>query len=299
MDEEAAMEPHDQNGEEEFITIPTVIRHAKPKIVILRLGTKINLREAMPYHVSAAITAAAGLTTTESRDVTTQVRQLQNLVVAESRRESATQKLAALKTLQFGGEQHEITAYVAHEPDNARGVVKGLPLDVPDDELTTVITLEDRELLAARRLGRSTAILITVKGPELPKRALLGRSVTKIQPFRSKAVQCATCFTVRHRADVCPNARNFVRCEQCGLQFPPDQRPDRTLHECEMKCVNCGGLMGQEIPIVQRNNKQTAWPDWRPKNASNTHQGKKTRAIDTRKHTAISHHLKTTPTTQR
>ncbi|KAH7949464.1 hypothetical protein HPB49_010762 [Dermacentor silvarum] len=152
----------------------------------------------MPYHVSAAITAAAGLTTAESQDVTTQIRQLQNLVVAESRRESATQKLAALKTLQFGGEQHETAAYVAYEPDNARGVVKGLPLDVPDEELKTVITLEDWELLAARRLGRSTAILIAVKGLELPKRALLGRSVTNIQPFRPKAVQCATCFTIGH-----------------------------------------------------------------------------------------------------
>ncbi|KAH7953542.1 hypothetical protein HPB49_009737 [Dermacentor silvarum] len=147
----------------------------------------------------------AGLTTAESPDVTTQVRQLQNLVVEQNQRESATQKLAALKTLQCGGGQHEITGYV-HEPDNAMGLVKGLPLDVPDEELKTVITLEDRELLSAA----------------IPKRALLGRSATNIQPYRTKAVQCATCFTIGDRADVCPNVRDFVRCEQCGLQFPPD-----------------------------------------------------------------------------
>lgn len=202
----------------------------------------------MPYHVSAAITAAAGLTTTESRDVTTQVRQLQNLVVAESRRESATQKLAALKTLQFGGEQHEITAYVAHEPDNARGVVKGLPLDVPDDELTKVITLEDRELLAARRLGLIITGTHHCQGTRATQESPSWKISHQIQPFRPKAVQCTTCFTIGHRADVCPNARNFVRCEQCGLQFPPDQRPDRTLHECEMKCVNCGGPHGARDP---------------------------------------------------
>ncbi|KAH7958879.1 hypothetical protein HPB49_006116 [Dermacentor silvarum] len=76
----------------------------------------------------------------------------------------------------------------------------------------------------------------------------MGLWLTKTQPFRPRAVQCTICFTIGHRADVCPTAHEFTRCETCGQQFPPAQRPDQTAHECEVRCFNCEGPHGARDP---------------------------------------------------
>ncbi|KAH6923383.1 hypothetical protein HPB50_000780 [Hyalomma asiaticum] len=209
--------------------------------VILRLGTKLNLAKYPAYQVTNAIGVAAGLTASEVRDVNIQVRTLQNLVAATSGRESATQKLAGLRSLTLNGERHDVTAYVAAEAHHARCVVHGLPKDVPDDQLLSIISIEDRQILAARRIRQSEAILLTVKGATIPKEVKVGLWLTKTQPFRPRAVQCTICLTIGHRADVCPTAHEFTRCETCGQQFPAGQQPERTAHECELKCFNCEG----------------------------------------------------------
>ncbi|KAH7978729.1 hypothetical protein HPB49_006556 [Dermacentor silvarum] len=129
------------------------------------------------------------------------------------------------------GERHDVTAYVAAEAQHARCVVHGLPKDIPDDHLLSIIGTEDRQILAARRLGQSETILLTVKGDTVPKEVKMGLWLTKTQPFRPRAVQCTICFTIGHLAD-----------------FPPAQRPDRTAHECEVRCFNCEGPHGARDP---------------------------------------------------
>ncbi|KAH8027467.1 hypothetical protein HPB51_006057 [Rhipicephalus microplus] len=116
------------------------------------------------HQVTNAIGVAAELTASEVRDVTIQVRKLQNLVAATSRRELATQKLVVLRSLTFNGDRYDVTAYVATEAQHARCVVHGLPKDIPDDQLLSIITIEDRQILAARRIGYSETILLTMKG---------------------------------------------------------------------------------------------------------------------------------------
>ncbi|KAH7949833.1 hypothetical protein HPB49_015698 [Dermacentor silvarum] len=76
-----------------------------------------------------------------------------NLVAATSRRESVTQKLAGLRSMTFDGEIHDVTIYVAAEAQQARCVVHGLPNDIPDDQLLSIISIQDQKILAERRLG--------------------------------------------------------------------------------------------------------------------------------------------------
>ncbi|KAH7959568.1 hypothetical protein HPB49_011922 [Dermacentor silvarum] len=249
MDEEAAMELlQDQLEEKNLTPVHVVRRHVSPQTIIMRLGTKLNLAKYPTYQVTNAIGVAAGLTASEVRDVNIQVRQLQNLVAATSGRESATQKLAGLRSMTLDGERHDVTAYVAAEAQHARCVVHGLPKDIPDDQLLSIISIADRHILAARRLGQSEPILLTVKGATVPKEVKMGLWLTKTQPFRPRAVQCTICFTIGHRADVCPTAHEFTRCETCGQQFPPAQQPDQTAHECEVRCFNCEGPHGARGP---------------------------------------------------
>ncbi|KAH7959802.1 hypothetical protein HPB49_013963 [Dermacentor silvarum] len=238
----------DQLEEKNLTPVHVVRRHVSPQTIIMRLGTKLNLAKYPTYQVTNAIGVAAGLAASEVRDVNIQVRQLQNLVAATSGRESATQKLAGLRSTTLDGERHDVTAYVAAEAQHARCVVHGLPKDIPDDQLLSIISIEDRHILAARRLGQSETILLTVKGATVPKEVKMGLWLTKTQPFRPRAVQCTICFTIGHRADVCPTAHEFTRCETCGQQFPPAQRPDQTAHECEVRCFNCEGPHGARDP---------------------------------------------------
>ncbi|KAH6934356.1 hypothetical protein HPB50_023362 [Hyalomma asiaticum] len=228
--------------------VHVVSRHVKPQTVILRLGTKLNLAKYPAYQVTNAIGVAAGLTAPEVREVKSQVRTLQNLVAATSGRESATEKLASLRSLILNGERYDVTAYVAAEAHHTCCVVHGLPKDIPDDQLLSIISIEDRQILAARRISQSEAILLTVKGATIPEEVEMGLWLTKTQPFRPRAAQCPICLTIGHRADVCPTAHEFTGCETCGQQFPAGQQPERTAHECELKCFNCEGPHGARDP---------------------------------------------------
>ncbi|KAL3204376.1 hypothetical protein MRX96_041220 [Rhipicephalus microplus] len=217
MEDETTME-HSQDQGEDHQTDPVhvVRRHVSPQTIILRLGTKLHFAKFPTYQVTNAISVAAGLTPSEVRHVTIQVRKLQNLVAATSGRESATQKLAGLRSLTFNGERHDVTAYVATEAQDARCVVHGLLKDISDDQLLSIITTEYRQILIARRIGNFKTILLTVKGATVPKEVKMGMWLTKSLPFRPRAVQCTIRLTKGHRADVCPMAPEFTRCETCG-----------------------------------------------------------------------------------
>ncbi|KAH6936200.1 hypothetical protein HPB50_014942 [Hyalomma asiaticum] len=149
------------------------------------------------------------------------------------------------------GTKLNLAKYPAYQVTNAIGVAAGLTASEVRDvniQLLSLISIEDRQILAARRIGQSEAILLTVKGATIPKEVKMGLWLTKAQPFRPRAVQCTICLTIGHRADVCPTAHEFTRCETWGQQFPAGQQPERTAHECELKCFNCERPHGARDP---------------------------------------------------
>ncbi|KAL3235910.1 hypothetical protein MRX96_022339 [Rhipicephalus microplus] len=232
MEDETTVQHSQYQGKDHPTDPVHVVRcHVSPQTIILRLGTKLHLAKYPTYQVTNAIGVAAGPTASEVRDVTIQVRKLQNLVAATSGRESATQKLAGLHSLTFNGDRHDVTAYVATEAEHARCVVHGLPKDIPDDQLLSISTIDDRKILAARRIGNSKTILLTVKGATVTKEVKMGLWLTKTQSFHPRVVQCTICLTIGHRVDVCPTEHAFTRCETCGQQFLAGQQPGRTAHE--------------------------------------------------------------------
>ncbi|KAL3191479.1 hypothetical protein MRX96_059852 [Rhipicephalus microplus] len=129
-----------------------------------------------------------------------------------------------------------------------------------DDQLLSIITIEDRQILAARRIGNSETILLTVKGATVSKEAKRGLWLTKTQPFRPRAVQCTISLTIGHRADVCPMAHEFTRCKTCGQQFPASQQSGRTAHECEVKCFNCERPHGARDPRCSKKQQAGNFP---------------------------------------
>ncbi|KAH7948940.1 hypothetical protein HPB49_003615 [Dermacentor silvarum] len=159
------------------------------------------------------------------------------------------------------GTKLNLAKYTTHQVTNAIDVAAGLTASEPKHSthaaqsmgslrISRTTSIEDRQILAARRLGQSETILLTVKGATVPKEVKMGLWLTKTQHFRPRAVQCTICFTIGHRADVCSTAHEFTRA----------QRPARTAHECEVRCFNCEGPHGARdprCPKKQQANKLT------------------------------------------
>ncbi|KAH7932543.1 hypothetical protein HPB51_029244 [Rhipicephalus microplus] len=269
MEDKTTME-HSQDQGEDHQTDPVhvVRRHVSPQTIILRLGIKLHVAKYPTYQVTNAIGVAAGLTASEVRGVCIQVRKLQNLVAATSGRESAAQKLAGLRSLTLIGERHDVTAYVATEAQLARCVVHGLPKNIPNDQLLSIITIEDRQNLAARRIGNSETILLTVKGATVPKEVKMGLWLTKTQPFRPRAVQCIISLTIGHRADACPTAHEFTSCETRDQQFLPLNNPGVQRMNVKLSASTARDRMGHGVP---RNSWPTTSPASPRKNTTKDH----------------------------
>ncbi|KAH8022755.1 hypothetical protein HPB51_004842 [Rhipicephalus microplus] len=155
--------------------------------------------------------------------------------------------------LRLGTKLH-LAKYPTNQVTNTIGVAAGLTAseDNPDDQLLSIITIEDQQILAARHIGNPETILLTVKGATVPKEFKMGLWLTKTQPFHPRAVQCTISLTIGHRADVCPTAHEFTRCETCGQQFPAGQQPGSTAHECEVKCFNYKRPHGARKPRCRK-----------------------------------------------
>ncbi|KAH8036460.1 hypothetical protein HPB51_000615 [Rhipicephalus microplus] len=284
MEDETTMEHSQDQGEDHQTDSVHLVRcHVSPQTIILRLGTKLHLAKYPTYQVTNAIGVAAGLTAYEVCYVTTKVRKLQNLVAATSGRESPTQKLAGLRSPTFNGERHDVSAYVATAAQHARCVVHGLPKDIPDDQLLSNITIEDRQILAARRIGNSKTILLTVKGATVSKEAKRGLWLTKTQPFRPRVVQCTISLTIGHRADCfnCerPHGARDPRCskkQQAGdlpriaaekrrlKTTPTDSAELQKSQASQSRLTNPAKKYDQKYPLLLLQNRFPALQDSTP-----------------------------------
>ncbi|KAH9360281.1 hypothetical protein HPB48_005733 [Haemaphysalis longicornis] len=144
-----------------------------------------------------------------------------------------------MQELLINGKCHGVRSYVANDPYNARGVIHGILTDVPDETLRTEFHIPGCKILAARTLGKTNTILITVEGRNLPRHATFFSGIYRHPPPQPQSKQCHHCHAIGHGADVCPNKNEYVRCANCSKQFPPNVDPATTPHECEARCVNC------------------------------------------------------------
>ncbi|KAH6938560.1 hypothetical protein HPB50_010573 [Hyalomma asiaticum] len=200
----------------------------QPTPVHVRLGTKLNLAKYPAYQVTNAIGVTAGLTVSEVRDVNIQerYRTLSRRQAGENRRRRNLVVCAGLRSLTLTGERHNVTAYVPAEAHHARFVVHGLPKDIPDDQLLSIISIADRLILAERRIGQSESIPLTVKGATIDKEVKLGLWLTKTQPFRPRAATTPM---------YAPRRMNLLFARHVVNSSLPANYPDVRLTNCPKK----------------------------------------------------------------
>ncbi|KAH7949066.1 hypothetical protein HPB49_004636 [Dermacentor silvarum] len=110
------------------------------------------------HRVAQAVSQAANITATESDALTLRIRNEQNLAVASTPKR--------ITTLQLGGKEYQVYAYVAAPDMSCKRVATGIDSETHPDELMANLRSPQAPILFPRMLGKSTAALSTFDGLE-------------------------------------------------------------------------------------------------------------------------------------
>lgn len=149
-----------------------------------------------------------------------------------------------IRSLVIGGKTHEVTTHMATPSDSTRIVVpKALSFEgIEDAEDILLSCIEQNpqwQVLAARRMGKSRALLVTIRGKRIPTYFYFNGFTLSCFPYRDRIEACVNCRRTGHRADVCPMPLQS-RCHRCGAQHP-SQNEDGSHYECQPLCAICRG----------------------------------------------------------
>ncbi|CAB3222491.1 unnamed protein product [Arctia plantaginis] len=146
-------------------------------------------------------------------------------------------KLMECETLKEMGLRTQFT----HELNVIHGVVKGIDLDMSDEELMKIMECEG-EILTLKRLNRlnfdgawvaSEAIKICFKGGILPQYISAYGCRFKVDTYSFPVTQCTGCWQFGHIKKFCPSKK--ILCPKCG---------SASHDNCDIKvfkCLNCKG----------------------------------------------------------
>ncbi|KAH7984300.1 hypothetical protein HPB52_019143 [Rhipicephalus sanguineus] len=143
------------------------------------------------------------------------------------------ERVLRLKELVIGTHTYEISVYCTPDESQGRGVIRGVDLRL--DRQGIQEELEDPRnppIVDFRRLGNTTAVLLTFKEPHVPMWIYLCNARHRCNMYKKKFEVCYRCSELGHRADVC--ASTVIKCRGCGIPDPPSD------HVCVPTCRLCG-----------------------------------------------------------
>ncbi|KAH7959771.1 hypothetical protein HPB49_013712 [Dermacentor silvarum] len=202
--------------------------------IVFRPRDGLDFSKWQSHRVARAVRQAAHITATESDALTLRIRNEQNLAVASTPKEELAERIRRITTLQLGGKEYQVYAYVAAPDMSCKGVATGIDSETHPDELMANLRSPQAPILFARMLGKSTAALITFDGLEVPRTIYYYGGELLCRPYRPLSQVCSICLKTGHRADICPTPES-ARRKNCGHENPSED------HQCQPKCVLCEG----------------------------------------------------------
>ncbi|XP_013885915.1 uncharacterized protein LOC106533973 [Austrofundulus limnaeus] len=121
-----------------------------------------------------------------------------------------------------------------------RGVISGIPPDVPADEIKSNIS--GGKVVEAKRLKRnkngersdSFSIMLKFEEERLPDKVFVGYMSYDVRPFIPPPLRCFKCQKFGHVAAVCKGKQKCGRCAG-------DHENGKCEEGAPLKCCNCGG----------------------------------------------------------
>ncbi|KAH7932993.1 hypothetical protein HPB49_006215 [Dermacentor silvarum] len=130
------------------------------------------------------------------------------------------EQVLRLKEITIDNKEYEVSVYCAPDDISGRGVIRGVDLRLDRD--TIQAELKDNHnpsIVDFRRLGNTTAVLITFAQPQVPTWVYFSNSQHRCNLFKKKYEVCYHCSELGHRADVC--ASPMIKCRGCGISNLP------------------------------------------------------------------------------
>ncbi|KAL1424392.1 hypothetical protein MTO96_020181 [Rhipicephalus appendiculatus] len=143
------------------------------------------------------------------------------------------ERVLRLKELVIGTHTYEISVYCAPDESQGRGVIRGVDLRLDHQGIQE--ELQDPRnppIVDFRRLGNTTAVLLTFKEPRVPTLIYLCNARHRCNLYKKKFEVCYRCSELGHRADV--RASTVIKCRGCAIPDPPSD------HVCVPTCRLCG-----------------------------------------------------------
>ncbi|KAH7941455.1 hypothetical protein HPB49_013839 [Dermacentor silvarum] len=202
--------------------------------LIVRPRGGLLLSKISTYQLLEAICMAARFTKDAVRhqDVI-QANLIQNTFAYCTPDVQRTEQVKRLKVITIDNKKYEVSVYCAPDDSSGRGVIRGVHLRLDRDTIQP--ELQDNRnpaIVNFRRLGNTTAVLITFAQPQVPTWVYFCNSRHRCNLFRKKYEVCYHCGELGHRADVC--ASPTTKCRGCGLYIPPND------YTCKPTCRLCG-----------------------------------------------------------
>ncbi|KAH7931574.1 hypothetical protein HPB52_025561 [Rhipicephalus sanguineus] len=147
----------------------------------------------------------------------------QNIFVVCTPSERNARAYTTVQQLRLRDTLYRVAVYPAPPDDTCKGVIRGIDLDLNDNQLRElIVTKRNPSALEVKRIKNTPAVTILFQGMQVPNYVYCGASISSMHAFPQA------------HGDVCPNP-NTTWCRTCGLKTPPEN------HQCKPHCTLCGG----------------------------------------------------------
>lgn len=204
-------------------------------IVRPRCGFALGRQDLLEFVAAMAASAQIPLEETLKDTVCPNVGQ--NIIVISTPSQERANRYDKVRTIALRGNKYEIFAYRAAPNDTVKGIIYGVPPAYTQADINACL-LGDRNptVLAAHRMGETSAIIILFEGHNVPQYVKFASLMMRCRLYKQHKEVCRSCGEIGHRKDVCPRPEKKV-CFDCGLHNPPENHQA----SCKPRCKLCGG----------------------------------------------------------
>ncbi|KAH9363136.1 hypothetical protein HPB48_011896 [Haemaphysalis longicornis] len=169
-----------------------------------------------------------------------------NFVVITTPLEDRARQNAALYNIHINNQLYPLATHVAAPANSATGVVFGLPLNRnADDVFSDLIHSNPIFTSSMRFMGSSTLTKVTFNGSRVAYWIRYPMVTLRCAPLKHNTEACPRCWSVVHRADLCPSPAVDNRCNICGTLNTSSQH---TYHPRSIMCAGPQPTGGPAYP---------------------------------------------------